>query len=269
MDISEDPLPNRSKTWSFYIALFVAVLPLWSSVPLAWIFTAHSLIAGSFSILFYVALSEVRGRPSISYYYSWIGQVLFSIYYLYLAHRVSGPSPCGSTNLEEVQLAYIRLLKAGFADLPHDGDDIIKNRQENLVESIIQLDRHDPRAIDFRHCLRTWFRKVPWSSIKLVEMQKWLYWAMYNTELPPLDSLPDSQWTALEEALELLQKRLGCRLEEGSNPKIMPMRITIDKTTIMWRPLTYYAIVCLVNYVLRQLYKTWWDLHYGHSNGIE
>jgi hypothetical protein len=164
------------------------------------------------------------------------------------------------------------LLKAGFADLPHDGDDIetlISNRPVNLAESIIQLDRHDPRAIDFRHRLRTWFCKVPWSSIKLVEMRKWLYWTLYNTELPPLDSLPESQWTALEEALELLQKRLGCRLEEGSNPKIVPMRITIDKTNIMWRPLTYYAIVCLVNYVLRQLYKTWWDLHYGHSNGIE
>ena len=92
---------------------------------------------------------------------------------------------------------------------------------------------------------------------------------MYNTELPPLESLPDNQWTALEEALELLQKRLGCRIEEGSNPKIVPMRITIDKTTIMWRPLTYYVIVCLVNYVLRQLYKTWWDLQFGHSNGIE
>ena len=169
-------------------------------------------------------------------------------------------------------MAYRRLLKAGFADLPHDGDDIetlITNRPGNLAESIIQLDRHDPRAIDFRRCFRTWFCKVPWSSIKLVETQKWLYWAMYNTELPPLESLPDSQWTALEEALELLQRRLGCRLDEGSNPKIMPMRITIDKTSIMWRPLTFYAIVCLVNYALRHLYKTWWDLHYGHFNGIE
>ena len=63
MDLSEDPTPIRSKTWSFYIALFVAVAPLWSSVPLAWIFTAHSLIAGSFSILFYVALGEVSGHP--------------------------------------------------------------------------------------------------------------------------------------------------------------------------------------------------------------
>ena len=63
MDISEAPTPIRSKTWSFYVVLLVAVLPLWSSVPLAWIFTAHSLIAGSFSILFYLALGEVSGHP--------------------------------------------------------------------------------------------------------------------------------------------------------------------------------------------------------------
>jgi len=92
---------------------------------------------------------------------------------------------------------------------------------------------------------------------------------MYNTELPALECVPDGQWTALEEALELLQKRLGCKLEEGSNPKTVPMRITIDKTSIMWRPLTYYAVICFVNYTLRQLYKAWWDVHYGHSHGIE
>jgi len=100
-------------------------------------------------------------------------------------------------------------------------------------------------------------------------MQKWLYWAMYNTELPPLESLPDDQWTNLEEALELLQKRLGCKIEEGSNPKIVPMRITIDRTSIMWRPLTYYSVVCSANWALRQLHKIWWDFRHGHSNGIE
>ena len=71
MDVSEDPTPVRSKTWSFYVALFVAVLPVWSSVPLAWTFTAHSLIAGSFSILFYLALGEVSTLPAISCSCSW------------------------------------------------------------------------------------------------------------------------------------------------------------------------------------------------------
>ena len=202
---------------------------------------------------------------------SCISQVLFSIYYIYLAHHVSASSPRGPGNPEEIQLAYIRLLKAGLAGLP-DSDDIetlITGRAKGPAESITQLDRHDPRAIDFRHCLRTWFGKVPWSSIKLVEMQKWLYWTMYNTELPPVESLPDDQWNALEDALELLQKRLGCKLEEGSNPKIMPMRITIDKTSIMWRPLTYYAVVCFANWIMKQLYKAWWGLNHGHCNGIE
>ena len=196
---------------------------------------------------------------------------MFSIYYLYRAHYVCGRAP-RPANPKEVQVAYIRLLKAGLADLSQDSgnfETLITSRPGSPAEPIIQLDRYDPRAIDFRHCLRTWFRKVPWSSIRLVEMQKWLYWAMYNTELPPLESLPGNQWTALEEAFELLEKRIGCKLERGSNPKIVPMRITIDKTNIMWRPFTYYAVVCSVNYILRQLYKTWWDVHYGHSNGIE
>lgn len=162
------------------------------------------------------------------------------------------------------------MLKTGVASPPKDDGDLETLITTNsLAESITQLDRHDPRAIDFRHSLRTWFCKAPWSSVKLVEMQKWLYWVLYNTELPPLESIPDSQWTALEESLDLLQKRLGCKIEEGSNPNIVPMRVTIDKTTILWRPLTYYVLVYSVNYILRHLYQTWWDVSYGRSNDIE
>ena len=65
-DISEDPTPLRSKAWSYYLVLFVAVIPVWSSVPLAWIFTTYSLIVASYSTLFYVALCEVSHRDSHS-----------------------------------------------------------------------------------------------------------------------------------------------------------------------------------------------------------
>src|ERR1700733_13279196 len=57
--------------------------------------------------------------------------------------------------------------KTGLASLPVNGDDNESKRPSGREENIIQLECDDPRAIDFRNCLRTWFCKVPWSLIKL------------------------------------------------------------------------------------------------------
>ncbi|KAJ3493881.1 hypothetical protein NLJ89_g10917 [Agrocybe chaxingu] len=200
------------------------------------------------------------------------GRVVFSLYHLYLARRVSGPCPIGPGDPEEIQVAYARLLKTGLANLPADGDDIetlVTDRPGSPAETIQQLERHDPRAIDFRHSIRTWFCKVPWSSIRTHEMKKWLYWAMYNADLPPQEHIPIPHANAINNALTLLQKRLGCQIEEGSDPSVSPMRLTIDNTNILWRPLTFYVFVGSVNWLLRKLYNTWWDAEHGHYNGIE
>lgn len=197
---------------------------------------------------------------------------MFSIYHYYLARQVSGPSPIQPCDPQEIQVAYMRLLKAGLANLPHDGGDIetlLVNRPGSPAETITQLERHDPRAIDFRHSLRTWFCKVPFSSIKLHDVQRWLYWAMYNAELPPLEHVPKAHKQALEDALTLLQKRVGCKLEHGPNSGAAPMRLTIDKTNILWRPLTFYVVVGSVNWCLQKYYMSQWNVQYGHSNGVE
>ncbi|KIM46112.1 hypothetical protein M413DRAFT_303542 [Hebeloma cylindrosporum] len=263
MDISEHPLPHRSRSWCFYFVFFAAVVPLWSSIPLAWIFAIISLPDHKW------ASYTTLGR---SLFFVSCCEVIFSIYHYYLVRCVSGPSPYGPGDPDEIQVAYIRLLKAGLAHLPEDGGDIetlLVDRPASPAETILQLESHDPRAIDFRHSLRTWFCKVPWSSIKLLEIQKWLYWAMFNAELPPLEHLPDERRRALDDALDLLQKRLGCKIEEGSNSNIIPMRLTIDRTTIVWRPFTLYALIGSINWGLRILYTNLWNVHHGHSNGIE
>ncbi|KDR84375.1 hypothetical protein GALMADRAFT_111650 [Galerina marginata CBS 339.88] len=262
-DISEHPPAPRSRNWSFYFVFFAAVVPVWSSVPLAWVFVPYSLYCSrwlSYStparVLFFVSCCEV----------------LFSLYHLHLACRVSGPSSFGAGDLEEIQVAYLRLLKAGLAHLPEDGGDIetiLVDRSGSPTEVITQLDHHDPRAVDFRHSIRMWFCKVPWSSIKLLDMQKWVYWSMYNSDLPALDLLPETQRAALDQAIVLLQKRLGCKIEEGSNPNITPMRLTIDDINILWRPLTFYAIVNSINWILRKFYTHRWGFHHGYSNDLE
>ncbi|KAF8913969.1 hypothetical protein CPB84DRAFT_1758047 [Gymnopilus junonius] len=262
-DISEHPHPPRSRDWSFYAVFFLAVVPLWSSVPLAWLFAAYSLYGSRW-------LSY--GTVGRSILFISCCELLFSLYHLHLARRISGPSPCGPGDPHEIQLAFLRMLKSGLSNFPEDGGDVetpFINRPSSPAEIITQLELHDPRAIDFRHCMRTWFRNVPWSSVKLLEMQKWLYWAMYNADLPPLDQLPEAHRQALDDSVGLIQKRLGCKIEEGSNPKVIPIRLTIDRTNVLWRPLIFYALMGSMNWVLGSFYKRYWNIHYGHSNGLE
>jgi len=198
--------------------------------------------------------------------------VIFSIYYSYLAHRVSGPGPIGPQNPDELQVAYTRLLKTGLANLSEDGRDsesFITPRPGSPDETIEQLERHDPRAIDFRNSIRTWFCKAPWSSIKLLEMQKWLYFSMFNADLPTIEEIPEAHKSALTNVLELLQKRVGCKIEQGSNPDIVPMRIGIDDMGIRLRPLSFYVLAASLNWALRNLYSFWWNVHHASFEGTE
>jgi len=263
---------------SFYLVLVCLVAPVWSAVPTSWAFALYAFSSGRWNfswrdrVFFLVALCEASRPPCSSTQAPQtdiLSQVLFSIYHYYLALRISGASPSGSGELTEIEAAFKRMLKTGLANLPEDGGDEESERPGSPGEDIIQLQRDDPRAIDFRNTLRTWFFKAPWSSIKLHEVRQWLYWSIFNNDLPPLEVLPRSHRVILDEALNLLEKRAGCRIPEGSNPTMPPIRLTIDSVNITWRPLTFYIIICFINSCLRLWYKAKWNAHHGSYHRLE
>jgi hypothetical protein len=66
VDISEIPARVSRRDLSFYLVLFLVVLPFWSVVPLAWVFVIHSLRTGKIWVyskgyltLFAISLAEV------------------------------------------------------------------------------------------------------------------------------------------------------------------------------------------------------------------
>ncbi|KAF8663421.1 hypothetical protein AX16_000992 [Volvariella volvacea WC 439] len=263
MDVAELPPAPRRYTLSFFLVLFCFVLPLWSSVPLAWVFVVHALHTGR--LLHYSYPGKLLFALSFA-------EVLFSVHHFRLAKHVSGPSPVGRGKLHEIQTAYNRVLKAGLSDLTEgapDEESLDTSRPGSPAEPIIQLQRDDPRAIDFRHCLRTWFLKVPWSSVKLLHVQQWLYWSIFNADLPPSHELPKTHRTILDEALDLLQKRAGCTFPEGSDPNVTPMRLTIDQVNICWRPLTFYVLVLLSKQYLKWRFVKEHGVSYGSYNNLE
>jgi hypothetical protein len=262
-DIAEVVDPPRKRIASYYIVLLLLVLPIWSAVPFSWVFVIYALRTGriwSFAwlgrILFTVALCEV----------------FFSIHHYRLARNVSRAPPYVSGNMAELQTAYMRVLKAGLARLPEDGFDqetLEIERPGSPAETIERLEHDDPLAIEFRNVTRNWFGRAPWSSIRLQEVNSWLYWSIFNAALPPLESLSSTHRAALDHALNLLQKRTGSIIPKGSAPSIKPMRPTVDETTIICRPLSWYAIITGLNWGIKKWLQYAWDTHYGSHNGLE
>ncbi|KAJ7908277.1 hypothetical protein B0H13DRAFT_2497808 [Mycena leptocephala] len=201
-----------------------------------------------------------------------LSELFFSVYHYHLVTLVSVPWKHGTGNIAQLQIAFTRVLKSGLASLPEHGFDeesLDADRPGSPAESITQLEPTDPRGIDFRNVLRTWFGRVPWSSIRRLEVAQWLYWSIFNKDLPEPHNVPPSHQAILDETLELLEKRLGTCIPAGSNPDASPMRMTLDKVHVYGRPFFYYALISGVNWYLRTWYGKYWNMRHGNYKGLE
>ncbi|KAJ3882897.1 hypothetical protein F5051DRAFT_343702 [Lentinula edodes] len=263
IDISELPDIIQRRTISFYAVLLFLVAPLWCAVPLAWAFVIYTLHTGriwSYSLFgltfFAIALSEV----------------IFSIYHFHLTRRLSVPSDNGHGSIPEIQIAFERILKAGLANLPSNGYDeetLDEERPGSPEEDIVQLEQDDHRAIDFRNTLRTWFGRRPWSTVRLHEVRQWIYWSIFNKDLPELGQIPQTHRVVLDDTIELLQKRLGKRIPEGSDISCRPILLNIDKAVVLWRPFTFYAFTAVANLCLDRWYQRNHGFSRGNHDGLE
>ena len=196
--------------------------------------------------------------------------MFFSVYHYHLARCIRGPPPDGPTNLNELQAVFRRVLQSGLADLPEYGyDEEDVGRPGSPEEDIITLERNDPRAVDFRNYLRTWFGKVPWSSIRRQEMLAWLHWSIYNAPFTSLDALPPARQKLMLEVLAMLEKRAGASIPDGSNPDAKPFLLTLDPVSVAWRPFFWYACITLNNYFQRRHYESDWNATVSTHKGLE
>lgn len=85
----------------------------------------------------------------------------------------------------------------------------------------------------------------------------------------PYDHLPDAHRENLDQSLDLLQKRLGCRAPEEPSIDVEPMRLTIDPIQIMGRPLMFYIAIKVINLTLLKYYEMKWDARLGRTDDLE
>jgi len=78
------------------------------------------------------------------------------------------------------------------------------------------------------------FKGVPFSELRRNDVYAWLYWATYGLPFPGLQSLDEVHKATLQDALQLLQNRIGCEIPEGSN--VTPFLLRLDPLSAAWRP---------------------------------
>ncbi|KAH9853506.1 hypothetical protein C2E23DRAFT_728408 [Lenzites betulinus] len=264
-DLAERPHIPPRRDLTFYLVLVLAVLPVWSIVPLSWAFVLYALHSGIVWTLTW------HGWCLLALAFC---EVCFNVYHCNLIAAISGPSPNDLGSLVELQAALKRVLQSGLGSLPEENFEVDEESwgisgPDSLEEATAVLDYNDPRAVDFRNYLRTWFGKAPWSSIHRHEMCSWLYWALFNCSFPGIDRISQPHRKAVLDVLSMVERRAGSKVPEGSNPAVTPHLLTVDPINVKWRPLVWYAGVALGNAYQRHRLKSRWDVKIAVYKGLE
>ncbi|TCD60428.1 hypothetical protein EIP91_010080 [Steccherinum ochraceum] len=250
-DISEKAQESRKRTKSFYLVLFFTVIPVWSAVPLSWAYVLYAFYSGS---------ASRRDWRSTSLFAIAASEVIFSMYYFCMSRYIAGPTPMATNSVTELQAAYARVLRVGMG---------IDSDSEPFGEDNTTLDPMDPRAQDFRNCLRTWFDRAPWSSIRKENVYAWLYWSFFNDKSTTMEEIPKDRRILLDEIVDLLERRAGMQLPEGFNPEVRTLRLTVDPVTVAPRPFVWYIILSTINWILRWRLESKWHAHLGTFEGLD
>lgn len=172
--IEDVPFITPGRSGSFYAVLVFIVIPLWSTIPIAWMSVIYTLLFGSFYRLswtgktwFALAFCEVSKTSRQSPTALTTIKVLFSVHHYDLVRSISGPPSNSPRNLEDAKTAFIRVLKCGLANVAEgniDEESVDEAMPSSPAEPIVRLRVDDPRALDFRTSIRAWYVRLVRSS---------------------------------------------------------------------------------------------------------
>lgn len=256
----ELPRPVQRRTLSYWVCLLLVVGPVYSIVPFSWAFVLYSLTSPDGLFCF--------AWPGRCLFACCLAEVAFSVYHYRLYTSIAGTPAPTPVDIHLLRKCLSRVLEAGLTQVVAAPDDKTAAAPDPMaIFEPLRFD--DPRAVDFRDRLRTWFRGIPWGAIHLHEMHTWLYWATFGAHFTSLDDIPEGHRVALQDALQLLQYRTGCTLPEGSNPEGRPYLLKLDPINVYGRPFVYYALIALGNHLLRRHCVSKYGAQIGNHAGLD
>lgn len=87
--------------------------------------------------------------------------------------------------------------------------------------------------------------------------------------MPSLESMPRTHRHAIDQAVELIEKRSGSKIPEGSNPAVTPMLLTVDDVHISPRPFLWYIFVALCHASAHKLLEHNWGVQFCRHGDVE
>ena len=81
--------------------------------------------------------------------------------------------------------------------------------------------------------------------------------------------MPTVHRHAIDEAVQLIEKRSGCKIPEGSNPGATPMLLTIDNVHISSRPFLWYILVAICQFFAHRFLEHNWGVEFGRHGDVE
>lgn len=193
--------------------------------------------------------------------------MLFSLYHWSLVDNLARrPAKIEQAEISHLRSLFNRILHVGLYDKQRPGTppENYNGDTDLKVQDIPALAFDDPRAVDFRNSLRTWFSRSSWRAISRTHLLSWLSWSMFNTSL---ESITEEQRALVDKALLMMERRAGARLPDtahnsASNDnvgEVKTLRLTLDPISVSSRPLLAYVLVNIAGVVCRTWFKWKYD----------
>jgi len=96
----------------------------------------------------------------------------------------------------------------------------------------------NPLSSEGVHAPSAWFNFLPVSSVNRDNFVEWLYWAIFSSTVEDGEEF----LSEVEEYLTDMEQREGVKLIPGHDPKIKPIRVTLDPVRTTHRPLIWYLV---------------------------
>lgn len=160
--------------------------------------------------------------------------------------------------LELAFFSLIYLPRRSFLQKPAEHPVLMREQRKELVKRCV-----GSFGSEGVHVLSAWFNLVPVASVARDNFIEWLYWAVFFSPTEGGEEfLPE-----IEEYLAEMEQRGGIELIPGRNPKIRPVRVTLDPVRTAHRPLVWYLLVGSIDtYAFLALY--WHGFKHYTSGGF-
>lgn len=225
----DDSLPAHlattflSTTVGFKICFFVLALPCYLVGP-------GSICLALYHLYHYRQFTCLPHQSVFYAFFLYHGylEIPFSPFYQYMAYKAQEPKPHPPLDTDHLHNLILQCLSVG---VPVDHGGAV--RRPKQMEEPDWLSAPEESIPIVRNKLRAWFHHAPTSEIKRENVREWLAWAVAGGVTLEQANADPKLSELVDKATDIVQSRLRYTFEEGYNPKVETIRLTVRPPLVL------------------------------------